>query len=104
MMSIPRPGPQHYPATIEGIPTDILGNYVAIPYADFSVYALLKALGLEQSWLGDEAVPAWVPLLLLALLFAFWLWWMRGRAGETIAAGIGGVAFSGRSFPARLSR
>jgi len=94
----PAPGPQHYPAKMEGIPTDILGSYVAIPYADFSVYALLKALGLEQSWLGDEAVPAWVPLLLLALLFAFWLWWMRGRAGETMVPGLAAWLFLADSF------
>jgi hypothetical protein len=89
----PAPGPQHYPPTVEGIPTDTLGNYVAIPYADFSVYALLKALGLEQSWLGDEAIPAWPVLVVLALLFALWFWLARGLAAEAQLAGFAAWLF-----------
>jgi hypothetical protein len=62
----PRPGPQSYPPRIEGIPTDILGNYVAIPYADFSVHALLRGWDLAS-------FPAFLPLLAAGAAFAGWL-------------------------------
>ena len=84
----PRPGPQSYPGTIEGISTPILGHYVAIPFADFSVFAWLKALGLEQSRLGGETVPAWPFLLAVGALFALWLGWSRGQAAERLLPGL----------------
>jgi hypothetical protein len=77
----PRPGPQGYPPAIEGIPTDVLGNYAAIPYADFSAHALLRRLG-------------FAPFSALALLvavtapFAFWLWFSRGQAAERLLPGL----------------
>ena len=84
----PRPGPQAYPPKIEGVPTDILGHYVAIPYADSSVYALLKDLGSDRSWLGDEAIPAWLPLLAVVLPFGLWLWLSRGLAVRHVLPGL----------------
>jgi hypothetical protein len=89
----PAPGPHRYPPTIEGIPTDVVAGYAAIPYADFSVCALLNALGLEQSWLGDEAVPAWPALLALALLFALWFWWVREGTAEALLPGFAAWLF-----------
>jgi hypothetical protein len=77
----PAPGPQSYPPTIEGIPTDILGNYVAIPYADFSVFALLR-------WLGFAPFSALPLLLAAAVPFAFWLWFARGRSVERLLPGL----------------
>jgi len=77
----PRPGPQSYPPTIEGIPTDILGNYVAIPYADFSAHALLR-------WIGFAPFPAWPPLLAVAAPFGFWLWLSRKQPAERLLPGL----------------
>ena len=57
----PRPGPQSYPESIEGTPTDLVGNYVAIPYADFSAFALLR-------WLGFSPFPE-QPLVAVAFVF-----------------------------------
>jgi len=89
----PRPGPQSYPPKIEGIPTDILGHYAPIPYADFSAYALLSALGLERSWLGDEAVPAWPFVLAVAVPFSLWLWLSRRQPTERLLPGLAACFF-----------
>lgn len=75
----PRPGPQHYPSTIEGISTDTIAHFAVIPYADSSIFAMLKYLGLERNWLGDEAVPAWPPLLVITVVFSLWLWLTRAQ-------------------------
>jgi hypothetical protein len=77
----PRPGPQSYPARIEGVPTQILGNYVAIPYADFSTHALLR-------WLGFAPFPVLPLLLMVAAPFAFWLWLSRGLSAERLLPGL----------------
>ena len=68
----PRPGPQSYPPEIEGMPTDLLANFVAIPYADFSMHSLLRALGAE---------PFSAELVFLGglTLFAAWFWWARNQ-------------------------
>jgi hypothetical protein len=71
------PGPQHYPAKIEGVPTDILANYVAIPYADFSVHALLRKFGFEP-------FPATPLLFALAVPFALWSWLSRALPAERL--------------------
>lgn len=84
----PRPGENRYPATIEGIPTLTLGHYATIPYADFSAFALLKALGLKKDPLSGEAVPAWPLLLAVAAPFALWLWLSRGFAAERLLPGL----------------
>jgi hypothetical protein len=77
----PAPGPRHYPSTIEGIPTDILGHYVPIPYADFSAHALLR-------WLGFAPFPALPVLLAVAAPFGFWLWLSRGQPAERLLPGL----------------
>jgi hypothetical protein len=77
----PRPGPQSYPATIEGIPTDILGHYVPIPYADFSAHALLR-------WLGFAPFPALPLLFAVAAPFAFWLGLSRKQPAERLLPGL----------------
>jgi len=82
----PRPGPQSYPPRIEGVPTDILGNYVAIPYADFSVFALLR-------WLGFVPFPATPVLLAVAAPFGFWLWFSRGQPTEQLLPGLAAWLF-----------
>ena len=84
----PRPGPQSYPPKIEGIPTDVLGHYVAIPYADFSAHALLKTLGLDRDPLTGEALPGWPLLIVVAVPFAFWLWLSRGPPAERLLPGL----------------
>jgi hypothetical protein len=69
----PPPGPESFPPQIEGIPTDQLANYLAIPYADFSVHALLRQLGLEP-------FPSWPPLFAILTAYGLWLW--RSRAQD----------------------
>ena len=77
----PRPGPQSYPPTIEGIPTDILGAFVPIAYADSSLFTLLRAMGC------DNFRPD--PLLFVVLApFAVWLWLTRRQSAERLLAGI----------------
>jgi hypothetical protein len=77
----PRPGQQSYPAAIEGTSTDLLASYVAIPYADFSVHAFLRGVGLAP-------FPA-LPLLLVAVLpFGAWLWLSRDQAAERLLPGL----------------
>ena len=82
----PRPGPQSYPPKIEGVPTDTLGHYVAIPYADFSAHALLR-------WLGFAPFPATPLLLVVAAPFAFWLWFSRDQAAERLLPGLAAWLF-----------
>jgi len=82
----PRPGPQSYPPTIEGVPTDILGNYVAIPYADFSAHTLLRGLGLA-------AFPV-LPLLLAVVAGCVcWLWFSRKEPTERLLPGLAAWLF-----------
>jgi hypothetical protein len=82
----PRPGPQHYPPMIEGSDTDLIGNYVPISYADFSVHALLATLGMAP-------FPD-LPVLLVAVVpFAFWLWLSRALAVERLLPGLAAWLF-----------
>ena len=77
----PRPPPQHYPPTIEGVPTDILASYVTIPYADFSVHAFLR-------WIGLAPFPDLPPILLAGTLFMGWLWLTRNQQIEKLLLGV----------------
>ncbi|MCE0484103.1 MAG: glycosyltransferase 87 family protein [Methylacidiphilales bacterium] len=77
----PRPGPHAYPPVIEDIPTDILGKYAEIPYADSSIFALLR-------WFGFDSFPALPLLLALAMPFVLWLWLSRHHRPESLLAGI----------------
>jgi hypothetical protein len=77
----PRPGPQSYPATIEGIPTDVLGNYAAIPYADFSAHALLR-------WIGFAPFPAAPVVLAVAVPLGFWIGLSRKQPAERLLPGL----------------
>jgi len=75
---------QTYPPMIEGIPTDnILAYYVPIPYADFSIHALLKYLGWEIHLV--ELMP---PHLLIAIPFILWLWFSRKQSTEALLPGV----------------
>jgi hypothetical protein len=77
----PPPGPQVYPPTVEGIPTDTLANYIAIPYADFSFHAALR-------WMGAEPFPA-LPVLLAGLVgFGIWAWRARRREPGRLLLGL----------------
>jgi len=82
----PPPGPQHYPPTVEGIPTDTLANYVAIPYADFSAHELLRCL-------GAEPFPA-LPVFLAGLaLLTIWFWFARRRPLPDLLLGVAAGMF-----------
>jgi hypothetical protein len=79
----PLPPPQSYPPTIEGIPIDILAGYAVIPYADFSVHAFLR-------WIGLAPFPV-LPLILavgMFLIFMVWLWRMRTQRMELLLLGV----------------
>jgi hypothetical protein len=77
----PRPGAQHYPAMMEGTSTEILANFAVIPYADFSIFTFLR-------WIGLGPVPAWLPLLVIALPFGVWLWLTRQQPAEKLLPGL----------------
>jgi hypothetical protein len=77
----PAPPHQTFPATIEGMPTDLLGNYAEIPYADFSLHGALARLG----W---EPFPAWPPLLLVTAAYLAWLAWSRRGAEARLLLGV----------------
>jgi hypothetical protein len=89
----PRPGPQRYPAETEGTSTRLLGHYAAIPYADFSVFALLRASDAGRDPLTGEAWPAWPFLLVVAVGVALWLAVTFRRAPETLLAGLAAWIF-----------
>ncbi len=82
----PRPGPQRYPPTIEGIPTDTVGNYVAIPYADSSMHALLRGFGFAPF----PAVPV---LLAIAVPYLFWLGVAGKERAELLLPGLAAWLF-----------
>lgn len=82
----PLPGLRHYPPTVENIPTLLLANFVAIPYADFSVHAFLRALNVEP-------FPA-VPVLVAGLIgIAAWCWAMRHRDTHRLVLGLAAWMF-----------
>ena len=70
--TVPFP-PQEFPPAIEGMPTDLLGNFAPIPFADFSLHHVLGQCGWDN-------FPTWPPLLAIAAGFLAWLW--RSRHGE----------------------
>jgi hypothetical protein len=82
----PRPGPQSYPATIEGTPTDTVGNYVAIPYADFSIFALLRSLGFAP-------FPDFPLLIAVSVAYGCWLWLARKEPFERLVPALAAWCF-----------
>jgi hypothetical protein len=87
------PGPQHYPSAIESTPTDLVAAFSGIPYADFSCFALLRALGMDHAWLGHDAVPAWPAIALFGLVFAGWCWATCGVVATRLLPGLAGWIF-----------
>jgi hypothetical protein len=72
------PYQQAYPARIEGIPTrEILAYFVPIPFADFSVDALLRGLGFAL-------FPDGLVLLLVMVPGGIWLWFSRRYPAERL--------------------
>lgn len=82
----PRPPPQAYPNEIEGLPIDVIARFGVIPFADSSLYALLRSCGFSNV----SAAP--VTLSLLASL-AFWFRCSRTRSDERLLIGIAAWAF-----------
>jgi hypothetical protein len=82
----PAPGQQIFPPTVENMRTDLLAQYVPIPYADFSVHGLLRALDVEP-------FPS-APILLAGLiLFGSWCWALRGRDAGRLLLGLAAWMF-----------
>ncbi len=73
---IPTQG-QTFPGTIEGISIYTLGQMAAIPWADFSVFNLLHALGFNS-------VPYLPVLLVIIAPFGLWLWLTRAHPVERL--------------------
>jgi hypothetical protein len=82
----PAPGPERFPAMIEGMSTDLLGNYAAIPYADFSAHGLLRLVGLEP-------FPAWPLLVVPVVGYGLWLWRRRAEPMERLLPGLAAWLF-----------
>ena len=83
----PRPGPHAYPPMVESMSTDTLGNYVTIPYADSSVYVLMKSLGFEKNPMTGIAIPAWPVFATLVIMLVGWLWLSRRQSAERLLLG-----------------
>ncbi len=89
----PRPGQQRYPGELEGMDTRLMGKFAVIPYADFSAFALLRWLGVERNWLGDQAWPAWPLLLVVVVGFGLWLALTFRAPPENLLAGVAAWVF-----------
>lgn len=83
----PRPPGQAFPASVEGIPIDLLGRFVSLPFADSSlVYLLRREFHLSS-------VPAFPLLAALIVLLAAWLWMGRRLPSDPLLLGIACWAF-----------
>ncbi len=82
----PRPGPQAFPAEIEGLPVDQLARYQVKQYVDSSVFRLCRILG--WSPVSDKLV-----LAVLVLTFAIWFWWQSRGSPESVLIGIAAWSF-----------
>ncbi len=72
---------QAYPPLVEGMHLLTLARYAVIPYADFSIYALLKNLGLAD-------FPSSAVLLMVLVPFAIWVWLARNEKQERLLLGL----------------
>lgn len=84
---------QEYPEKIEGIPLDTIAHFAVIPYADFSIHALLKALDLETNALTGKLIPTWPFLLAILIPYLLWLWFSRTTAPSKLLAGLAAWMF-----------
>ena len=82
----PRPGLRHFPGRIEDISTDDLAAIVPIPFADFSLQALLHSAGLV-------GFSAWPVLLAWVAPFLVWLWFSRKLSLEILLPAVAAWAF-----------
>jgi drug/metabolite transporter superfamily protein YnfA len=80
------PNHQTYPATIEGVPIDVMRHLTRIPAGEFSVHELLRRLGLEP-------FPVLPPFLALAAAFALWLGLSRGQPAVGLLPGMAAWLF-----------
>ncbi len=79
----PRPGAQHYPAEIEGMPTRLMGTFAVIPYADASVFVLS----------GGSGWSAWPFLAGVVVAVGAWMWVTRKRPAEALLGGLAAWIF-----------
>ena len=82
----PRPPAQAFPAEVEQIPLDVLAHFGTIPFADTSVFALLRSLGINS-------VPALPVALVLAGGMALWYLFARNGRDESLLIGIAAWTF-----------
>jgi len=85
------PGKREFPPRIEGMPTDMIGNYLkAIPFNQFSVHALLQRLHREPVPASEGARAEIVMLsvvIVAAVAYVIWLWWSRATPFAYLVTG-----------------
>jgi hypothetical protein len=83
-----KPATNHptYPATIEGVPIDVISHWAGIPAGEFSVDELLRRFGFKP-------FPPLPPLLALAAAFALWLGLSRGQPAGRLLPGMAAWLF-----------
>ena len=82
----PRPPAQAFPAEIEGVPIDVLGHFGDIPFADTSIFALFRSVGINS-------VPALPVGLALVGIIALWFWFSKSRPLATWLIGVAAWTF-----------
>ncbi len=83
----PRPGGQALPEFVEGIPLDQVGRFVSIPFADASVFYVLRKAGVSA------ALPALPVLAAFVALAGVWFWRARRAALPSLLAGSAALAY-----------
>ncbi len=83
----PRPGAQPFPEFVEGMPVDLLGAFARLPFADSSLFYLLRKAGLSAT------LPALPVLALFVAIACVWFWRARNASLAVLLAGSAVLAF-----------
>ena len=83
----PRPPVQDFPPVIEGLPTYLLGRFATLPYADSSLYYLLRKS------CGISGLPVLPFAALLVSLVMLWFWRARRLPADVVLVGVAAWSF-----------